>query len=50
MLKMPLYHPVIEEALQDALHELVKGLDVSVPATSKPGGFFPWRRRAVAAT
>ena len=49
MLKMPFYHPVIEEALQDALHELVKGLDVSVPAASRPGGFVPWRRPAAAA-
>lgn len=50
MLKMPFFHPVIEEALQDALHELVKGLDLSVPAASRAGGFFPWRRRAAAAS
>jgi dihydrolipoamide dehydrogenase len=49
MLKMPFYHPVIEEALQDGLHELVKGLDVSVSTASKLGGFFSWRRRMAAA-
>ncbi len=27
MLRMPYYHPVIEEALQDALHDLVKKIN-----------------------
>lgn len=36
MLRMPFYHPVIEEALQDCLHDLDKRLDARSPMTSRP--------------
>jgi dihydrolipoamide dehydrogenase len=45
MLAMPFYHPVIEEALQDGLHQLAKQLKAPEPAASWIGQFLPWRRR-----
>ncbi|MCG6896229.1 MAG: dihydrolipoyl dehydrogenase [Thiocapsa sp.] len=36
MLKMPFYHPVIEEALQDCLHELDRRLDAPARMISRP--------------
>lgn len=38
MLVMPFYHPVIEEALQDALHKLAKQVEAPAPSVS-------WRER-----
>lgn len=37
MLAMPFYHPVLEEALQDALHQLDKRLKASRSARSRSG-------------
>jgi dihydrolipoamide dehydrogenase len=45
MLAMPFYHPVIEEALQDGLHQLAKQLKAPEPAPSWIDQFLPWRRR-----
>ncbi|MBK1646025.1 dihydrolipoyl dehydrogenase [Thiocapsa imhoffii] len=54
MLAMPYYHPVIEEALQDALHDLLKGLRRVAPLrteiSSRLGSVARWRRRVSAAS
>jgi dihydrolipoamide dehydrogenase len=51
MLEMPFYHPVIEEALQDALHALARQLEdpQPAPAPSMLDKLLPWRRRPEAA-
>lgn len=35
VLRMPFYHPVIEEALQDALHDLMKQCDIEVDCVNQ---------------
>lgn len=51
MLAMPFYHPVIEEGLQDCLHQLAKKLETPRPEVSWLDQRLPWLRRrgAVAA-